>query len=733
MKCDRAEPIAVIGIGLRFPGADDPGAFWELLRAGREAVGRIPARRWDERGQEASRGPYCSGLVPNIDAFDWRAFGIAPRELKQVDPQHRLLLETAWEALEDAGLPLANLRGSRTGVFIGINFIDYMRMVARNWSKMDGYTLLGTTAAMAANRISYTFDLRGESTAVSVGCASALVALHHACRSLHDGETEMALAGGVELMLSPDSTRMLAQAGVLSAAGRCRSLSARADGYVRGEGAGVVVLKLLRNVAADDRVYAVISGSAVNHNGHNEWIMAASDQAQAGVLRAACAKAGLAPTKITYVELHGSALPKGDLTEARAVGAAVGGEGRRSPCRIGTVTNNIGYLGAAGGVAGLIKTALSFYHRQLPATINLEQLNPAIPFAALGLQPQQKLEPWRDEDEPRLAGVLATSLGGANAAVVLAAAPETSSVPARQDETELMILPLSAHTRGSLHQRIRDMREFLVRSAEDVHDICYTASVRRSHHQHRAAVTGRTREDLVRALDQWLVRPEAAVDFDLPLAERYRRGDEVDWKACHPRGKCVSLPIYPFERERFWPEWLTVGEICTPLEPLAAPRTEPAADAAYDGGLSRPPRQTDSVSTYPLLLDFICASISELLESNCVQAPKPAHTFLGLGLNSLLLMELRTRLQSHLQLSLQVTLFFEYPTIEAFTRHLLTKINGDASAGLCEEGRPTGSAAGLIDEIECLSEEEAEARILKQFAALETSRKAPGTRRDTGA
>ena len=293
------------------------------------------------------------------------------------------------------------MRGARAGVFVGMNPLDFQRLLARDWSRLDGYAVLGTTAALAANRISHTFGLVGPSLVLNMACASSLAAIHYACQSLWSRETDLALAGGVELMLSPDSSIMLAEAGMLSTSGRQRALDAQADGYVRGEGAAVVVLRRLSDVQRGERVYALVRGSALNHNGPGTWVTDPSSQAQADVFLAACTSAAIRPGEVDYVELHGAALPKGDRAEIMAVGAAAS-DGRAHPCRIGTLTNNIGYLGAAGGLAAAIKVALSLHHRVLPPTINLNA--PLSDLADLGLQAQVDLSRGQARRQPRLPG-----------------------------------------------------------------------------------------------------------------------------------------------------------------------------------------------------------------------------------------------------------------------------------------------------------------------------------------
>ncbi len=404
------EPIAIIGIGCRFPGAGGPGEFWKLLSEGRDLVRETPPDRWNANElydpDPAAPGRIVNrqgGFLEHIESFDWRAFRIPPGEAKYMDPQQRLLLEVAWEALEDAGLPLENIAGSRTGVFMGIMWNDYFRLQSMNYSRINGYSLTGNAFAFAPNRISYFFDLKGPSVAVDNACASSLTSVHYACQSLWLGEATMALAGGVNLILSPDTSIMLSKAGVLSSTGSCKTLDAGADGFVRGEGAGIVVLKPLSQLAPSDRIYAVIRGSAINHNGHNEWIMASNSEAQERVIRDTCSRCGIDPAEIDYVELHGTGLLKGDALEAEVLGKVLGNhKGRNHPCSIGSVKTNLGHLESAAGIAGIIKVALSLYHGKIPPTLHFEEINPNIPLESLGLAVQEELGPWPHKPGPNL-------------------------------------------------------------------------------------------------------------------------------------------------------------------------------------------------------------------------------------------------------------------------------------------------------------------------------------------
>lgn len=321
-----AEPLAIVGIGCRVAGASGPTELWSLLRRGGDMVGLRPDRGW---GDVYDPNPFAVGksvsrfgsFLDDVGGVDWRFFGISPREARSIDPQHRLLLEVAWEALEDAGMPLSRAAGARAGVFVGIMLNDYGRLYGRDLRAIDGYTAQNNTFAYAANRLSFYFDLHGPSVAVDTNCSGSLVALHQACRSVATGEADWALAGGVSLILTPDVDISMTKATALSPTGQVRAWDARADGFVRGEGAGLVVVKPLAAALADgDRIYALVLGTAANHKGRGNWIVEPSSEAQRDAIVAACTAAGIGPEAMDYVELHGTGTPKGDPVEAEALG-----------------------------------------------------------------------------------------------------------------------------------------------------------------------------------------------------------------------------------------------------------------------------------------------------------------------------------------------------------------------------------------------------------------------------
>ncbi|TDD34571.1 acyltransferase domain-containing protein, partial [Actinomadura sp. KC06] len=500
------EAIAIIGMACRLPGAPDPGAYWRLLRAGADAVAEVPADRWDAAPEERKRpGVRYGGFLDDVAGFDAGFFGISPREAAATDPQQRLTLELAWEALEDAGIVPAALAGSGTGVFVGAMSNDFAALV-QDPESVTAHTLTGTQRGIIANRVSYTLGLRGPSLTVDSAQASALVAVHLAAESLRSGESELALAGGVNLNLVPGGAVTVAEFGGLSPDGRCFTFDARANGYVRGEGGGVVVLKpLARAVADGDDVHGVILGSAVNNDGATEGLTVPSAEAQARAIRLACRRAGVGPAALQYVELHGTGTPVGDPLEAAGLGSALGDAAGRPAVAVGSAKTNVGHLEAASGIAGLIKAVLSIRHREIPASLNFATPNPRIDLDALGLRVQRETGPWPRPDEPLLAGVSSFGMGGTNCHVVLGDPPPSPprSGTGPGGTGAVVAWPVSGRTEAALRAQAGRLRAHLdgPADADDLDDVGWTLAAARTHFEHRAVALGAGRDDLLAALD----------------------------------------------------------------------------------------------------------------------------------------------------------------------------------------------------------------------------------------
>jgi acyl transferase domain-containing protein/NADPH:quinone reductase-like Zn-dependent oxidoreductase/NAD(P)-dependent dehydrogenase (short-subunit alcohol dehydrogenase family) len=509
------EPIAIIGIGCRFPGGvDDPAAFWRLLCAETDAITampleRFPQERFDEQGAPAP-GTIVTrqgGFLDRIDAFDAAFFGIAPREAQAMDPQQRLLLETAWEAVADAGLSRERLAGSKAGVYIGMWANEYEDGMFAATRAIDLYTTTGGGRYAASGRISFAFDLQGPSLTVDTACSSSLVAVHLACQSLWAAEIPLALVGGVNLMLQPEISIGYSRSRMLSPDGRCKFGDAGANGYVRSEGCAVIVLKPVQQaLAAGDRIYALIRGSAVNHDGHsNELLVAPSGLGQIAMLESAYQQAGVAPSEVAYVEAHGTGTPVGDPVELGALGAVLGrGRAGDTPCIVGSVKTNIGHTEAASGMAGLIKAVLCLQQRAIPASLHFRTPNPAIPWQELPLKVAHALLPLPGQDGPRYAGVNSFGVTGTNAHIVLEEAPAVLSLTTAEQPARAQLLALSAHTPQALYTLATHYRALLDDDALAVADLCYSAGARSSHLRERIAIVATERVDVVVALDAFL-------------------------------------------------------------------------------------------------------------------------------------------------------------------------------------------------------------------------------------
>lgn len=518
------EQIAIIGMGCRFPGAANPQAFWRLMCNGVDAITEVPTDRFNIESvydpRPATSGKMMSrwgGFLEQVDQFDAAFFGISPKEAARMDPQHRLLLEVAWEAMEDAGLVPEKLAGVNAGVFIGIITSDYWDRQFRNPLDLDVYSTAGSARSGAAGRISYALGLQGISVAVDAACSSSLVAVHLACQSLRTGSCRLALAGGVNIILNPDHTIGYSQGKMMAPDGRCKAFDIRANGYVRSEGAGVVVLKALSQALADgDPIYAVIRGSAVNNDGHSDFFMTPSVQGQRAVLRQAYRDAGVNPGQIGYVETHGTGTSVGDPVELKALGHVLAEDrSAQHPCIVGSVKTNIGHTEGAAGLAGLIKVVLCLKHGAIPPNLHFQTPNPAIPWQDLPLEVARTFRPWPRHDGPRLAGVSSFGIAGTNAHLVVQEAPPlvrvvSGGIYTLHDQPPAHhLLPLSAHSADALQEVAGRYSAFLAGivgddAPQDFCDVCYTASVCRTHHDHRLTIVSSSLQDASVRLEAFL-------------------------------------------------------------------------------------------------------------------------------------------------------------------------------------------------------------------------------------
>ncbi|MBL8164257.1 MAG: type I polyketide synthase [Anaerolineae bacterium] len=496
------EPIAIIGIGCRYPGGvNNPQAFWQALLDELDAVTEVPSSRFDLEtyydATPATPGKVMSrwgGYLDDIDRFDAAFFGIAPREADRLDPQQRLLLETAWEALEDAGQVPDSDSIRETGVFVGMWLNDFEARLFKNPAKVDFYMTTGSGRYSASGRLSYILGFQGPSVTLDTACSSSLVAVHLACQSLRSGECELALAGAANVILQPHITIAYSQSKMMAPDGHCKFGDARADGYVRSEGAAVLVLKRLSQALADgDPIYALIRGSAVNNDGKTSGFLATpGSEGQEDMLRKAYANAGISPGQVQYVEAHGTGTNAGDPVEIGALGAVLA-EGRApgSVCMLGSVKTNFGHTEGAAGLAGLIKVALSLKHQMLPASLHFQTPSPKIAWDEIPVRIQAQRTPWPQHDGPAIGGVSSFGIAGTNAHIVLQEAPaeawsgEASAASAPSTVHAPVVLPLAAQSREALTQLAEGYADLLQDGA--LHDVVYTAATRRAQHPIRLA------------------------------------------------------------------------------------------------------------------------------------------------------------------------------------------------------------------------------------------------------
>jgi acyl transferase domain-containing protein/acyl carrier protein len=522
-RAAKEEPIAIVGAGCRYPGgADDLESLWRILDEGTDAITEMPIERWDAN---AIYDPDPSvpgksmvkhgGFLREIDRFDPAFFGISPREARAMDPQQRILLEVAWEAIEHAGQTPEMLEDSQTGVFVGMMFYEYAALSNLALEELDGYVATGSSGSVASGRLSYFLGLKGPSMTVDTACSSSLVTVHLAAQSLRSGECDLALAGGVALMLTPTVFVDMSRLRVLSPEGRCKSFDASANGVGWSEGCGVVVLKRLSDALKDnDRVLAVIRGSAINQDGRSNGLTAPNGPSQEAVVRSALDQAGLRGARVDYIQAHGTGTPLGDPIELNALGAVLA-EGRAAerPAIVGSVKSNLGHTQAAAGVAGLLSAALALEHERIPRTLHFTQPNPNVPLTELSLRVADQPIAWPRRGETRIAGISSFGISGTNAHAVIEEAPRRKAK--RESLRDLYFVPVSAKSEDACRERAQSIAEYLRSDVPfELGDAAFTAAVRRAHHTHRAVAIGESREHVAQTFEaeRAVVRGVAAAE-----------------------------------------------------------------------------------------------------------------------------------------------------------------------------------------------------------------------------
>lgn len=731
-----AEPIAVIGMSCRFAGgADSPEALWRLLIEETDAIADAPPPgRWpgnhlgSDRAAAGKTVSVAGGYLADVAGFDADFFGITPREAADMDPQQRLALELAWEACEDAGVRPD--RAPRTGVYFANKFNDYRAVkLARGATAITPFTSTGDVEGVIANRVSYVLGFDGPSMTVNASCAGSLVTVHLACQALRAGESALALAGGVQLNLIPETAIGLSALGVLSAGGRSRTFDASADGYVRGEGGAVVVLKPLRQALRDgDRVYCTLLGSATNNNGRHHSMPASSADGQRQLLRRACERAGVDPSTIDYVEAHGTGTAVGDRAELSAL-AAVYGAGRApgAPLIVGSVKTNIGHTEAAAGMAGLVKVALAVWRRRIPRSLHFDRVPPEFDPAATGVRVADTAMAWPRHDGPVRAAVSAFGFGGSNAHVIVEAAP--ASEPVGDGSVAERLVVLSARSEAALREHARRLREYLVDHPDTrLGDLAHTLASRAALRQRLSTVADNV-DQVVQFLGTYLdqaaedtdaddsevlglllcaaLRPGAVAHRDLLRAAGtlFERGVEPDWAAVNPPGRTISLPTYPFQRERHWADPHTPDEapgVAAPATPardeslaaIASPdeavRRSPAVPSATTPGgigpaatdadsspgpaaVALPSGSGDHASTpAPGVAALAALVTTELAEVVGIAPDRVAarQNFEQLGIGSVHAVELSARLGARLGIDLPAAVIWGCPTVELLAAEL---------------------------------------------------------------
>ncbi|MCH2395852.1 beta-ketoacyl synthase N-terminal-like domain-containing protein, partial [Oceanibaculum sp.] len=572
-----SRPVAIIGIGLRLPKADTLDQFWRHLAAGRSLISEVPEGRWDKaalHGNPASGNKTASiwgGFIEEADCFDAPFFSVSPREAAWMDPQQRFALEMAWHAIEDAGYRASQLAGSRTGVYMGVCHWDYAELLEKHLAQTDAYMPTGIAFSIIANRVSHFFDLQGPSIANDTACAASLTAIYEAVRALDAGDCEMALAGGVNLIWSPNHFVAFSKAGMLSKEGSGKAFDDRADGYVRGEGGGVLLLKPLDRALADgDPIHAVIRGIGVNHGGRTSSLTVTSPDAQASLIESVHRAAGVTPDRVSYIEAHGPGTPLGDPIEIAglkqafaALHTAAGTEPAPESCGIGSVKTNIGHLEGAAGVAGIAKLLAALRHGALPANVGFQTLNRLIDLSGSPFRIQAERRDWpSDPDRPRLAGISSFGFGGANAHALLEEAPVRTDAGGFDGP---VILPISARDEDRLAAYAERLRDWL-RDAPDslsLADLAYTFQTAREPMEARAAVVASDRDGLLEALENFLAGNALEDAPHADLAARWRAGADVDWSALYTDGQTprrIHAPLYPFARHRYWMDASLAGK-----------------------------------------------------------------------------------------------------------------------------------------------------------------------------
>lgn len=578
------EPIAVIGMGVRFPQAQNPEAFWQLLQQKQDAIESIDLKYWTDKlhsqphlqsilKQEKSIA--YGGFVPHLQEFDAQFFQIAPKEAISIDPQHRLLLEVSWEALENAAIAPERLKGTKTGVFVGICGVDYWHQLLslKNKKEIDAYLTTGNTHSMASGRLSYFYGLTGPSLSVDTACSSSLVAVHLAINSLRNQECEMALVGGVNRVISPQISLNFASAGMLSSDGRCKTFDSKANGFVRSEGCGVVVLKRLQSALdGGDRILAVLCGSAVNQDGRTSGITVPNSLSQQEVITQALANSRLSASEISYIETHGTGTSVGDVIEIEALKAVfTADESRKNPLILGAVKTNIGHLEGTSGIASLIKVILSLQNEQITANLHFNNPNPLVNWQELPFIVPTTPQLWAKSEQRRIAGVSAFGFSGTNAHVIVSESPPQLPKSINHQTIKLSsssiatIFTLSARSQKALQELVSKYVKYIeVHPELSSQDICFTSNIGRNHFNHRLAIIVNSTSELQQSLIKWSTNQSQGNIWQGKV--QTRNIPKVIWRISDLNGaKILNQPQLLAIEPKFTKNWETGTQVLNQL------------------------------------------------------------------------------------------------------------------------------------------------------------------------
>jgi acyl-CoA synthetase (AMP-forming)/AMP-acid ligase II/3-oxoacyl-(acyl-carrier-protein) synthase/acyl carrier protein len=674
--------IAIVGMGCRFPGnANSPELFWEVLQNGKDCITKLP----NTRLQDSKLVPenYFGGFINDVDCFDGDFFGISKTEIDSMDPQQRILLEVCWEALENAGINPESIKGSSTGMYLGISSFDFAQIMLDDKKYADAYLLTGSSHGTAAGRISYLLGLNGPSLAIDTACSSSLVSLHYACQDLLLKETDISIAAGVNLLLSHQSYIALSKLQALSSDGKCKTFDQDANGYVRGEGCGVLILKRLADaIEQRDHIMAVIKSTAVNQDGQSQGLIAPNGKAQEALIKKALSKANVKEEDISFIETHGTGTVIGDAIETNAIqNVFLNDTNRKYPLALGSVKTNIGHLEAAAGIASVIKTVLALKNEAIPPHLNLKKLNSSIQWDKLAIQIPTNLLPWKSTSTKRIAGLSSFGFSGTNAHAII---EEYNRVNKFKDEVEDQILCFSAKTEAALLKLTeRYIQYFNNNPTIPLQHICYTANSGRAHFHYRASFTANSNREMLEQLNIYYQNKGNSLplinNINKEIIQDYLNFKEINWGNLYKNKICykVELPTYPFHKKKY-PIYKTIDEQSFQASKIDKTLTDALIinqQLRNSGSILAKLEVTSEGQKKRLITNYICDQAKAILgyEDNFyIDIKKP---FFELGFDSLMAVYFKNKLAESFKVKLYASMVYEYPNIDKLSEYIYTELN----------------------------------------------------------